>query len=70
MDFSDTPEEAEFRDTARAWLEANVPTADELEGLDEIAAPSSGRNANTTPAGRVCDGRRNSAVATQPPSSK
>ena len=36
MDFNDTPEEAAFRDEARRWLEANVPAADELKGLDEI----------------------------------
>ena len=38
MDFSDTPEEAQFREEARVWLAANVPTADELDGLDDIAA--------------------------------
>ena len=38
MDFKDTPEEAAFREEARTWLEANVPTRDELEGLDEIEA--------------------------------
>ena len=38
MDFNDTPEEAAFREEARAWLEANVPTREELDGLDEIEA--------------------------------
>ena len=38
MDFNDTPEESAFREDARAWLEANVPSRDELAGLDEIAA--------------------------------
>ena len=38
MDFNDTAEEASFREEARAWLEANVPTNDELKGLDEIEA--------------------------------
>ena len=38
MDFNDTPEEAAFRAEAREWLQANVPTRDELEGLDEIEA--------------------------------
>ena len=38
MDFNDTQEEAAFRAEAAAWLKANVPTADELEGLDDIAA--------------------------------
>ena len=38
MDFNDAPEEATFREEARAWLEANVPTNDELKGLDEIEA--------------------------------
>ncbi len=33
MDFSDTPAEAAFRAEARAWLEANQPTEDELAGL-------------------------------------
>ena len=38
MDFDDTPEEAAFRREARAWLEANVPSQEELEGLDEVQA--------------------------------
>ena len=38
MDFNDTAEEAAFRSEARAWLEANAPKREELEGLDEIAA--------------------------------
>ena len=38
MDFNDSPSEAAFREEARAWLKANVPTSEELEGLDEIAA--------------------------------
>ena len=38
MDFNDTPEEATFREEARAWLEANAPANDELKGLDEIEA--------------------------------
>jgi alkylation response protein AidB-like acyl-CoA dehydrogenase len=38
MDFNDTQEEAAFRAEAAAWLKANVPTADELNGLDDIAA--------------------------------
>ncbi|MEZ5560667.1 MAG: acyl-CoA dehydrogenase family protein [Pseudomonadales bacterium] len=33
MDFSDTPQEAAFREEARAWLAANVPTEKELAGL-------------------------------------
>jgi acyl-CoA dehydrogenase len=37
MDFNDTPQEAAFREEARKWLEANVPNAKELEGLDYIA---------------------------------
>ncbi|MDE0054412.1 MAG: acyl-CoA dehydrogenase family protein [Gammaproteobacteria bacterium] len=36
MDFSDTPEEAAFRQEARAWLTANVPSMEDLEGLDEV----------------------------------
>ena len=38
MDFNDTEEEAAFRAEVRAWLEANVPSRQELEGLDEIQA--------------------------------
>ncbi len=34
MDFKDTSEEAAFRDEARAWLNENIPTTDELEGLE------------------------------------
>lgn len=37
MDFKDTPAEAQFREQAREWLEQNVPTSEELQGLDEIA---------------------------------
>ncbi len=37
MDFNDTPEEAKFREEARAWLAQNVPTPKELEGLDYMA---------------------------------
>ncbi|MFW6092558.1 MAG: acyl-CoA dehydrogenase family protein, partial [Pseudomonadota bacterium] len=36
MDFSDSPEEAKFREEARAWLKENVPTEKELEGLDYL----------------------------------
>ena len=38
MDFNDTPEEAAFREEARAWLSDNVPSRNELEGLGEIEA--------------------------------
>ena len=38
MDFSDTTEEAAFREEARAWLDANVPEAKEYEGMDDIAS--------------------------------
>ena len=37
MDFGDTKEERAFREEAREWLAVNVPTTEELEGLDEIA---------------------------------
>ncbi len=37
MDFEDTPQEAEFRAEARAWLEANVPTEAEMAGMDGMA---------------------------------
>ncbi|MCY3883646.1 MAG: acyl-CoA dehydrogenase family protein [Gammaproteobacteria bacterium] len=36
MDFNDTPQEAEFRAEAAEWLKRNVPTREELNGLDEI----------------------------------
>ena len=36
MDFEDSKEEAAFRAEARAWLQDNAPTAEELQGLDEI----------------------------------
>ncbi|MBL6690738.1 MAG: acyl-CoA dehydrogenase family protein [Pseudomonadales bacterium] len=36
MDFKDSPEEATFREEVRAWLSQNVPTAQELDGLDYI----------------------------------
>ncbi len=37
MDFEDTAEETAFREEARAWLEANAPTEDELAGMDGMA---------------------------------
>ena len=37
MDFSDSSEEAAFREEARSWLKANVPSEQELKGLDYIA---------------------------------
>ena len=36
MDFTDTPQEAEFRQEVNDWLAANVPEPEELRGLDEI----------------------------------
>ena len=36
MDFNDTPEEAKFREEARAWLKDNVPKPSELEGKGYI----------------------------------
>ncbi len=36
MDFNDTPEEAKFREEARAWLKDNVPKPQELEGKNYI----------------------------------
>jgi acyl-CoA dehydrogenase len=36
MDFNDTPDEARFREEARAWLKKNVPTKDELAGKNYI----------------------------------
>ena len=38
MDFNDTPEEAAFRQEARDWLAANVPSREELAGLDDMQA--------------------------------
>ena len=37
MDFSDTAAEAAFREEAHTWLAANIPSEDELEGLDYVA---------------------------------
>ena len=34
MDFEDTAEEKAFREEAASWLQANVPTEAELEGMD------------------------------------
>ena len=37
MDFSDTSEEAQFRDQAQKWLATNIPSEQELEGMDHIS---------------------------------
>ena len=34
MDFEDTAEEKAFREEARAWFEANVPSEEEMAGMD------------------------------------
>ena len=39
MNFDDTPQEAEFRDTARKWIDANAPKEFEAE----LSKPSLGR---------------------------
>ena len=36
MDFTDTQEEAAFRAEAAAWLKDNVPSQDELQGMNEL----------------------------------
>tara|TARA_R110002072_G_scaffold171703_5_gene325437 strand:- start:21819 stop:23030 length:1212 start_codon:yes stop_codon:yes gene_type:complete len=36
MDFNDTAEETKFREEAAAWLRSNVPTAEELKGVDAM----------------------------------
>ena len=36
MDFNDTAEETKFREEAAAWLKANVPSAEELKGVDAM----------------------------------
>jgi len=36
MDFNDTAEETKFREAAAAWLKTNVPTAEELKGVDAM----------------------------------
>ena len=38
MDFNDSKDEAAFRAEAAAWLKDNVPSRDEIAGLDELAA--------------------------------
>lgn len=38
MDFNDTPEEAEYRAAARAWLDANVPEHKAIPHDDDLAA--------------------------------
>ena len=38
MDFNDSKDEAAVRAEAAAWLKDNVPSKDELAGLDELAA--------------------------------
>ena len=38
MDFNDTPEEAEYRAAARAWLDTNVPEHKAISHDDDLAA--------------------------------
>ena len=67
MDFNDTQEEAAFRAEAAAWLKDNVPSQDELAGLDDIAAAKLWQKRNTTqggmyPLGKKYGGREASAI--------
>ena len=36
MDFNDTPEQAAFREAAADWLAANVPSKDEIKGMNRL----------------------------------
>ena len=36
MDFNDTPEQAAFRAAAADWLAANVPSKDEIKGMNRL----------------------------------
>src|SRR5205085_6754941 len=46
MNFDDTPQEAKFREQARAWIKANAPAKfeDELSAASDDALPVMGRN--------------------------
>ena len=54
MDFNDTPEEAEYRAKARAWLEANAPKRPERGGEDFSMAESKAWQAKKAAAGYAC----------------
>ena len=70
MDFNDTPEEASFREEARAWLEANVPSRDELADLDEIAAAKLWQKRKYDAGWPASAGRRSTAGAARRPSNR
>ena len=36
MDFNDSTQEAKFREEVSAWLNDNVPSAKEMDGLDYL----------------------------------
>ena len=54
MDFNDTPEEADYRAKARAWLEANAPKRPERGGEDFSMAESKAWQAKKAAAGYAC----------------
>ena len=71
MDLNLTPQEQNFRDEVRAWLQANVPqdwesrrAKDDLRDFFASCAP--GRSRSSKPAGRVCRGRKHMAAAAPP----
>ena len=81
MNFDDTPQEAEFRATARKWINANAPKEFEQElsksslgrirlaKHDMVDVGKPGRRRRPMAAGPVCTGQRNMVVAARPRSS-
>jgi alkylation response protein AidB-like acyl-CoA dehydrogenase len=75
MNFDDTPQEAEFRTTARKWIDANAPKQYEaelsksslgrirLERRRSSMSARPGRRRRLKAAGPACTGRRNMAAA-------
>ena len=71
MDFNDSASEAAIpRRSACVAEEERTDAQPNSKGSTTSARRSSGRSASTTPAGRACAGRRNSAVAARAPSSR
>jgi len=70
MDFNDTPEQAAFRTAAADWLAANVPSKDEIKGMNRLEVSSSGRSVSTMRAGPVLAGTLLTVAAVRPPLNK
>ena len=70
MDFNDTPEQAAFREAAASWLAANVPSKEEIKGLNRLEVAKLWQKRKYDAAGLASVGIPLTGVAVRPPLNK